>query len=235
MRRFALLIGNTDGLPGVSVDMANWRQFLLDPKGGLWEPNEVELMTDPSLEALRAKLLDIKSKAFDYVVVTFSGHGDYCRQTRLYINPQYEKIGESELKGLSTRQLTVFDSCRNVEPVMDSVNESLRTFSVGSEKQVRDRFDNRIMQSYEQQAVLYSCSIGQSAYDSSEGGYYTKNLLKCARMEFDGDCNTVNAIHDLAKAKTYAEVLEKETVTQVPDSVFARCVPQRQLIISLNF
>ena len=41
MKRIALLIGNSNGLPGVKKDIAHWIQFLESDQGGQWTDDEI--------------------------------------------------------------------------------------------------------------------------------------------------------------------------------------------------
>ena len=174
MNRKALLIGNSNGLSGVKKDISNWHSYLMSDIGGKWFPSEIDVEMNPSKISLMSKINMLKNR-YDFVIVVYSGHGAYSKGTILEINSKEEYVYESDLKGIAPRQISVFDCCRGVVTMQDSIEESLRNMSVKNQftLNIRQDYENRIMQAIPQQISLYACSIGESAYDSNEGGYYT--------------------------------------------------------------
>ena len=234
MKRKALLIGNSNGLPGVKKDIANWFSFLTSDIGGAWYPSEIEIKMNPGKNELMDLIKRMKG-FYDFIIVVYSGHGAYSKGTILEINEHEEYIYESDLKGIASRQISVFDCCRGLLSDERSINESIRIFNQRKIANfVRDYYDRRIMQSVEQQISLYACSIGESAYDSSDGGYYTKNLLRFAKDIGGERYLTTSIIHQEAALKTTSEVFEKEKAIQKPDATLPRCVSCQQLILSIN-
>lgn len=234
MRRKALLFGNSNGLSGVKTDISNWFSFLTSDIGGAWVSDEIEIMMNPRKTALLSTINSMKG-LYDFVIVVFSGHGAYSNRTILEINEKDELVSETDLKGIADRQISVFDCCRGLIS-NEILNESQNTFNMHKKSfsNIRYQYEKRIMQSIPQQISLYACSIGQSAYDSNNGGYYTKNLLSCAKNPAGNYCLTVGNVHEKAADKTKNEVYEKEKAVQIPDATLPRCLSNQQLILSIN-
>lgn len=237
MNRKALLIGNSNGLQGVKKDISKWKLFLTSDFGGRWFPGEIEVMMNPRKTELLSKVNSIKG-LYDFVIVVFSGHGAYSRSnnTILEINGEEETICENDLKYLACRQISVFDCCRGIISIQD-INESIKAFNMKNQRStcIREDYEKRIMQSIPQQISLYACSIGESAYDSNDGGYYTKNLLSSTNLFVDNQhFLTVGIVHQAGAQRTTNEVFEKEQAVQRPDAFLPKCLSSQQLIISIN-
>lgn len=236
MNRKALLIGNSNGLSGVKKDILNWQFYLMSDIGGKWFPSEIDVEMNPSKITLMAKINMLKNR-YDFVIVVYSGHGAYSQGTILEINSKEEYIYETDLKGIASRQISVFDCCRGIVTMQDSIKESLRNFSIKNQftSNIRQDYETRIMQAIPQQVSLYACSIGEYAYDSNDGGYYTKNLLKSTDLFVDNQrFLTVGMAHQAGAIKTTNEVKEKENAIQNPDAFLPKCLTSQQLIISIN-
>lgn len=238
MKRRALLIGNSRGLQGVKKDMVNFQAFLMGRYGGAWKRGEIVTMMNPALSDLRQRINIIKEEGNDFVIVMFSGHGGYQRQTILEINGNEEIIAESELFNLASRQISIFDCCRAVEDYgagLESLNES-KLFSVNdSIDTIRQRYDDRIMQAIPQQNMLYACKIGQCAHDSDDGSgaYYLKNLIKYAKAITES-FGLVGRVHEDAADATSVEVLVDKGEKQNPVASVLKVLSKQQLIISLK-
>jgi hypothetical protein len=236
MKRKAVLIGNTSGLPGVQVDITRFSSFLTSNIGGAWYESEIDVLQNERKSNLLQKIDALKKQSFDYLIVLFSGHGGQLRQTILELNSSGETIEETALRGIATRQLNVYDCCRAfpsgvTKRAMDALSASFSE----SANPYRRRFDDRIMQATPQQALLYSCSIGQVSYDSSNGGVYLGNLLKAAQtITYDQQFKLVGAAHEEAIPPTVANSEKEKQGRQVPDAVLAKCLSSQQLIISLK-
>lgn len=237
MKRRAFLIGNSRGLRGVKKDIVNFQTFLMGRYGGAWKRSEIVTMMNPALSDLRQRINTIKEEGNDFVIVMFSGHGGYQRQTVLEINGN-EKITESELFNLAPRQISIFDCCRVVEDYsagLESLNES-KLFSVNdSIDTIRQRYDERIMQALPQQNKLYACKIGQCAHDSDDGSgaYYLKNLIKYAKAITE-PFGLVGHVHEDAADATSVEVLVNKGENQDPVATVLKVLTSQQLIISLK-
>jgi hypothetical protein len=237
MKRKAFLIGNTNGLPGVNIDLINFQTFLISDTGGAWHPTEIEIIKNPSRSNLLARIELAKLEKFDYVIVHFSGHGGHQRRTVLELNKSGDTIEDRDLHGIAQRQLSIHDCCRtistqtNERAALDSSDFMLKK----SFDSVRLRYDRRILQAIPQQALLYSCSIGQTALDTSDGGLYTLSLLAAARIIDDGsEFKTVGDAHQIACIVTSAHAARQNRTNQNPESILPRCLTQQQLILSIR-
>jgi len=236
MKRKALLVGNSHGLEGVKLDLINLRQFLESNAGGGWYSGEIELYLNVRRSTLLERIQSIKREANDFVVVMFSGHGEQKRQTVLELNKEQESIGESELRDLAPRQISIFDCCRAVQlGVQDSKSIESREFSLKEQVSTssRAKYEKRMMEADPQQTVLYSCSIGQYSYDSNQGAIYLQNFLKTSGTQ-DGDFKLVSVAHQEAKILTEQQVKREQNRDQNPDASIAKLPSSRQLIISIK-
>lgn len=238
MKRKALLIGNTNGLPGVKIDLVNFQNFLKTSKGGFWFDNEIEIVKDPTLQDLTYKINYLKAQSIDYLLVVFSGHGGQERETILEINKNGEVIGESSLKNISSRQINIYDCCRcypesyQEKYVRDSIEfsaqKSIDTMSL------RKKYEDRIMSAIPQQISLYSCSINETSNDTSEGGVYIKSFLDSAKGINSTNYKLVGETHEEASNLTINYCTRNNLRAQHPDSILPKCLISQQLIISIN-
>lgn len=238
MKRRALLIGNTNGLPGVKVDLGAVESFLRSRKGGAWLSEEISTVVNPSKTSLNSTISTIKLQKNDLVLVHFSGHGGQERQTILEINAKGEYIFESELIGLATRQISIFDCCRAYpEPLYKSESRTLdSTFGAVMESvdNVRERYALRQMQAIPQQVQMYACSKGQSALDTADGGIYTSSILRAASSFGKSDeFKTPGEVHQQASIGVTEYARSKRT-EQVPEIVVPRCLMAQQLILAIK-
>jgi hypothetical protein len=239
MKRKAILIGNTNGLQGVQVDLNNYKKFLKSEIGGAWLDSEILTLKNPSLTILNMHILNIKmNERPDFVFLVYTGHGGYIRKATVFeINEKHETIEESKLWNIAKRQISISDCCRGIDT--DELSESVKLFSDGGkigQSQARLIYDKRIMESEEQQARFYSCSIGEPSIDTglSGGGLYTKNLLKAIKETKFEKYLTINDAHEVATRTTKKEALETEQHNQTPDSRVISCFHDKQLIIAIN-
>ncbi|TCJ15235.1 caspase family protein [Parasulfuritortus cantonensis] len=238
MKRKALLIGNTSGLQGVQVDITRFFAFLKSNAGGAWYDSEIDVLENASKSVLLDKVNELRRQSLDYLIVLFSGHGgQVLRQTVLEINGAGESIEETKLRKMAERQLNVYDCCRSISSTvqksiaMDSLSFSLRE----SVSQVRQRFENRIMQAIPQQALLYSCSVGQVSYDTASGGVYLSNLLKAAQtLDHSQGFKLVGLAHEEAMGPTVDYAAKEKHGRQVPEAILPKCLSSQQLVISIN-
>lgn len=234
MKKKIVIIGNNEGLPGVKVDIENYKQFFKSPFGGNWLDEEIDVKLNPLKTELIIELNRLKGLLLDYLIVIFSGHGGQERETMLELNSRGELIGESELKYLASRQLNIYDCCR-CYPI--SINESRQFEALAkpfSNINTREKFDKRIKQAISQQVSLYSCSIGEVSNDTSEGGVYSKYLIQSAKNVVD-DFKLIGNAHNEA----YNLTVDNNKKLQIdkhqhPDAVLPRCLSTQQLIISVK-
>lgn len=243
MNRHALLFSNTGKddfyIDTVKKDVQDFKNFLMDDSGGLWYENEIESLSNPSLSELQNSICKICKADYDYLIVYFSGHGDYERQTVLSINPDDDCIKEKDIRGLAARQLNIFDCCRaiankNEGVVRESVSSLRKSFSQVSEI-VRKRYDKRIMEAPPQEINLYSCSIGEYSQDAGSGGIYTQSLLYSARYLAQNaeDFVSVLRAHNFAK-KAVIDRTENNINVQTPDFLAPRLPESQSLIIGMG-
>ncbi|MBK7103661.1 MAG: caspase family protein [Ignavibacteriae bacterium] len=229
MKKKILLIGNNNGLPGVQKDFLNYQSFFMSEIGGNWYENEIISKMNPKKSDLQDEIKNLKNSYLDFIIVIFSGHAGQERETILEINEKNETIYESELKNISTRQITIYDCCRaySLTEFSESYDRVLyKSAHISSE--IRQLYEKRIMEAIQQQISLYACSVGETANDTSEGGVYSKNLLKAARS-IDTDFMSVGKAHEVAKILT-----KKEQPNQTPDAILPRCLSSQELILSIN-
>jgi hypothetical protein len=236
MKRRALLFGNTSGLTGVKLDLVNYTKFLLSDFGGQWYDSEISIVLNPSRTELISKISSLKSEYPDFAVVIYSGHGGFQRGTVLEINKNEEYVHESELRNIASRQILIFDCCRQVSNIQIS---ETKTFCKGLlvdnfKVNIRSIYDNRILQSSEQQASLYACSVGESSYDTNDGGIYTNCFLSSIKPERNEQFKLLSLAQEEARPKTRTKAYEIYSKVQTPDQSIPKCLSHQQLIISIN-
>jgi len=94
MKRKALLIGNSNGLAGVKLDISNYTNFLMGDLGGQWYDSEIVIKMNPTRNDLLATIQNLRVENLDFVFAAFSGHGAFCKSTILEINKDEEYIYE---------------------------------------------------------------------------------------------------------------------------------------------
>ena len=238
MKKIALLIGNSDGLPGVKKDLNDWKNFLVSPVGGAWdESNEIVSFMNPSKTLLLDYIKEFE-RFFDFAIVVYSGHGAYNKQTILEINKKGEEIEETDLIGISPKQISIFDCCRAIMKESTSHYEGRNLYSIKGISynldEIRQAYEQKIKQATEQQVCLYACSIGETALDTEEGGLYTQTLLKEAKSFPDNEAFRAAAnIHTDAAAKTSLKAMKLKH-NQNPSAILPRCLSSQRLILSIN-
>lgn len=228
MKKRVLIIGNNNGLPGVKVDMENYKKFFKSNYGGEWNDGEIIEKLNSSKADIEWEITLLKIMKLDYLIVIFSGHGGQMRETMLELNDKGELISESELREISIRQLNIYDCCRCYpQTVLESVRNEM-TLKLYSYQGTRAKFEKRIMEAIPQQVSLYACSKGEYANDTSKGGAYSKNLISCS-VSTTSEYTLVGSAHDTASILTTAEFNK-----QHPESIIPRCFSSQQLIIGIK-
>lgn len=228
MNKRILIIGNNEGLPGVKVDIENYKRFFKSSYGGDWYDSEIIEKLNTSKSDLTTLLTRLKAESLNYLIIIFSGHGGQERETVLELNSTGECISESELKNLAYRQLTIFDCCRCYsQSLMESVTNEMKVklFAV---RNTREKYETRIMEAIHQQASLYACSIGEYANDTAKGGAYSKNLINSSISDAN-EFTLVGTAHETASTLTRMEFRN-----QNPEAVLPRCLSSQQLIIGIK-
>lgn len=231
MKRKALLIGNSNGLAGVKLDINNMSSFLTSDIGGAWDLSEIVVLMNPTKIELAVMIKKIKDDCPDFAVVLFSGHGGFRKQTILELNKNGETVEESLLLNIASRQITILDCCRSlVQEVRKAALESTMFSSINnSYNPIRNRYNQRIMQAIPQQVQLYGCGIGQASYDTPKGAVYLNNLLAAAQtIDASSPSKTVGMAHTEA-----AEITMRQN-DQKPEAVLPKCLTTQQLIISIK-
>lgn len=229
MEKRILLIGNTDGLPGVKVDLLNFKKYFRSQKGGDWFENEILTLPDPSRNELMTKINQLKYLNLDFLIVIFSGHGGQKIETILEINENGDKINESELYNISKRQITILDCCRAYpQQISDGISERILNKAFSAHYSTREKYEKRILQASYQQVKIYACQKGQCSIDTSEGGVYSKNLLKVVK-EDSSDFILLSRAHQLASL-----YVENAYPSQKPEIEIPRLLTDQQLIFGIN-
>lgn len=229
MKKKILLVGNTDGLPGVKVDLANYKKYFKSNTGGQWNDNEIIEKFDPKKDEL-IKLIDtLKAENLDYAIVIFSGHGGQKRETVLELNSDGEQFAESRFENISKKQVTILDCCRAYsQMITESINEVRLSKSFSAFVGTRQRFEKRISEALPQQIKMYSCAIGEYSHDTPKGGAYSKNLIETAYLD-DSEFIYFGRTHEKAAEKTTKEFKE-----QNPEIIQPRLLSSQQLIFGIN-
>ena len=238
MKKIALLIGNSDGLPGVKKDLNDWKNFLVSPVGGAWdEAKEIKMLMNPS----RTLLLDSIKRAkclSDFAIVVYSGHGGYNRKTILEINEDEEVIEETDLIDIAPKQISIFDCCRALTERSTSLFEGRNFYSINgisyNLEDIRQAYEQKIIQTPNQQICLYACSIGEMALDTKGGGLYIQTLLEETKsFPSNKTFRTVENIHSIAALKTSSKA-KKMGYNQNPDAILPKCLSSQKLVLSIN-
>lgn len=199
-------------------------------------PSEIQEFINPRRESLLEYVRRLKGQNVDYAFVLFSGHGGQRLETILELNAHGETINESDLWNISNRQVNIYDCCRSIieDEVRNGVALEGLTKSFTANSNVRERYDQRIMQAIPQQVKLYACSVGQSAYDSGNGAIYLGHLLDSAKSIGQWDqFMTVESAHEQARASTIRSSRLKGNA-QEPDASLPKCLISQTLILSIK-
>lgn len=236
MKKRILLIGNNNGLPGVNLDIKNYKAFFKGNLGGAWDEDlEIYQMINPSRISLLTRLALLKAENLDYLIVVFSGHGGQERETVLELNKDGDVIYDSELKNIAKRQLNIYDCCRCFDEVSKAVESKQLFASARNNASIRKIYEERIMQAIPQQVSLYACSIGEVAHDTKDGGVYSLNLLQAAKNVPRGYFKLIGEAHQEAYKLTMVDNLRyRESERQNPEADLPRCLSRQQLIIGYN-
>jgi hypothetical protein len=177
MSRKAILIEASsikghDDLPGARVDVENYSSFLQSPIGGLWLPDEIEILRNPTRLLLKKTLL--QAKIVDYAMVAFSGHGYHAHgrtidETRVCLNDN-EEASVQELNPGNERCAIIADCCRKVTEVL--LEKRAWQFSVkahvpaaANPAKCRRLFDLLVETAEKGPIYVYSCGLNEAAGD----------------------------------------------------------------------
>lgn len=187
--RKALIIGAPDEkIPGVNLDIKNLRVFFNSPIGGFWYDNEITTLVSPSANDIRRQVELLRG--YDYSLIFFAGHGYHSierKRTILHINSR-ETLDSLELRAGAAKHSLIMDCCRKPESerrllkaAMDSMSFTEARTQQPDPAKCRQYFNKAIDDCENGLVVMNSCSIDETAGESSsEGGYYTSSLIDSA-------------------------------------------------------
>jgi len=232
MKKKILMIGNTDNLPGVPVDMSAYYSFFTSPAGGNWCDEEIDILLNPTQYELLDTIDEIYEADYGYVITIFSGHGrEAASGTVLTINGDGEKIAMDDLTNLSQRQLLIFDCCRSYADT-DFIETGATMLSM-SHDPIRQAYEERIEDAIPQEVILFACDEGENAIDTDEGGEYSRCLLN-ATMELT---NLISPFVNVSRAHHKAVSLlrrEDPRMRQHPQILQPRCLQRQCLPWAIN-
>ena len=169
MRKRILMIGNTDDLPGVPIDISDYYKFFTSPTGGSWHDEEIDILINPIQHELLETIAEIEEADYDYLVTMFSGHGEETTDgTVLSINGDEETILLHNLTGLAERQLLIIDCCRSHRRIPEDIRIDSATLSL-SHDSIRQAYEELIQFAASQEVILFSCNDTEVAVDTREG------------------------------------------------------------------
>ena len=235
MKKIAVLIGNSRGLPSTSKDLLDFYTYLTSPQGGAWEPTtEIISMVDKPVSEISDVLSKIRGQ-YQYVVIYFTGHGGTESGTILEVNPQNERLLEPEILGLSRKQINILDCCRSSVSGGVAIYESHDSITDDVRNVVRQEYDELIENSAEQQVLIYSCEEGKPSYSLPGGNsIFTKCLLDASEdMLKTTDVVRIYDVFALAAQQT-ALAAKKLLVEQHPEIVPAKCLSTLELPFCFN-
>lgn len=190
MNRLSLLIGATHGdLEMVADDIAKMSIYLKSIPGGAWNDDEIIELVDEPYSTVQRSLLTIKKNKPDFLLTYWSGHGGYSRNREELVLELTENksLYESDLLGLSQKQLLIFDTC---SPIIEDagLESSFESFSHRATASVSDRAKAR--KYYEELVaasggvqIAYSCNITEnSTADDFLGSIYTSEIIKQSKV-----------------------------------------------------
>lgn len=228
MKRKAILIANTNELPGTAVDIESIRNFLASDRGGQWRADEIKSLVDPSKILLQMAIRAAKIERNDFVIVHFSGHGGQAvNSVTLELNGKGETIQSADLFDIAHRQVSIFDCCRVVDTV--SVERAALDSITEARSDTRSRYEARIMAAAPQQLKLYACSRGEAAEEDAAGGCYSQSLLRAAIKSQEQYC-TFNTAHASAAENVRSVTKQRQN----PEIISGRHLSSQNLVISLR-
>jgi len=229
MKRRALLIGSP-GIPGTKgylrdmteKDLSKIKDYLISNNGGCWYENEILIIDTNNISDVKKYIETVRNENNDFVFCAFSGHGWYDgdKFTRVF-EIGNDSLYENEFRQLSTKQLTVSDSCAEVYKEIVS-NESLKcesSFAMDSAdiKNYRTIYNNKILECKPQEINLYSSSIDElSQTDDNLGGHFIHYLLN---IGISNEMKNLDVIDTFELAK---EKMKKDRRNQTPTISFPK-------------
>ncbi len=229
MKRRALLIGSP-GLPGTKTyledmtkkDLNKIKSYLMSNTGGKWYEDEILLIDTNNINEVKKYIEHVRKENNDLVFCTFTGHGWYDgnKSTRVFEIGNSD-LYESDLRGLSSKQISVFDSCAEVhrkESLMESTTfRNMLSMDSYDNKNYRRIYEEEVNKCHAQMISLYSSSIDEySQTDNDIGGHFIHYLLKAGSSNQIKNLDTLDTFH-IAKNE-----MKKDRRSQTPTSSFPK-------------
>lgn len=189
--------GSSTYLPGVDLDVENYRDFLKSPIGGAWLDNEIQTLYRSSLKSVERALGRLQ--ASDYSIIIFSGHGEHSEHldtTMLELNDD-DIFDSMDLREGANKRSIIIDCCRIVaKPLRIKLAELAKANppSRFNATECRTWYDAQIEECTKGVVVCHSCDVGESAGDDeTRGGYYSYDLIMASREWYQsGSFDTTN-------------------------------------------
>ena len=223
MKRKALIISVPEAkgqgyLPGAEVDGEHWESFLSSDNAGAWEPEEIDLLVNPSLDEVRTRIQ--RMAEFEYTFVACSGHGRHLWEKTFgydtLVLGDGQEIKEHELIPASGRATLLMDSCREMEMLLKADRGGRQKLAAFVEHnlvyrvQCRRMFNAHLEQCSKGTIKLKACSLDETAGEDDQGrfgGHFTNALI--APIETNGTTiagRMGKAVIDLNDAFTIASL-----------------------------
>jgi hypothetical protein len=208
--RKALLISAPSGghhVNSLNADLEATRNFLLSPRGGAWNMDEIISLENPDLELMTNTVSAMEA---DYTITFFSGQGFADPSgNRFLILKNGDFFMDTELLNSSPKQLVLVDACREV------FTEEVFHFTGRPNEfdKARMMYDKWIERCEPGQLIIHSSQKKTTV--AKEGGIFTQKLLQVA--------STVPAVENKFNLKSiYAagcetpELLKSEGIDESP-------------------
>lgn len=187
-RKYALLVGNTRGATGASLDIESYHNFLRSCVGGAWNKGEIETLFNPTCQSLTEKLDFCKSLDLDYFLFIFSGHGGINRESGETIMELRlgEDISESCLDCIASRQLSIMDCCRDAGSEEEEVQANRRLIKEANyynRTMIRAVYEKALRDASKFHSRIYACRKGEcSIGEYSSGGVFSQGFIEMANI-----------------------------------------------------
>jgi hypothetical protein len=209
MIRRAIIVGcpgtGESFLHGVSVDMNNYKQYLMSNSGGSWNSSEIYMVKNPNRTELIKVLSKVISENNDYTLISFSGHGWETEggKTNLLLRNE-EEITLAELKTNADRQLIILDSCRAIE--REQISESTDFLKAINSRLLfistlyREKYENLLLDCEKGIIVLYACSRDETAGENVNGGYFSQIIISLGHSYKKSNDNVYLSVQEVTLA-----------------------------------
>lgn len=161
--------------------------------GGAFDPQEIEIMTEPSVADIQGLL---KAGQVDYAVLVLIGHGATQNGKQLFHLRDGEVINPGQMELSSSKQLVFVESCRSLRtgvPVID-INDKVPNFKLGgvfryliSRERAKQLYLESLASCNDGIVVCFACDEDESA-----GKFrFSKTLLEKAKAWSNSSQNTM--------------------------------------------